>query len=243
LNKIETDLLNRLWKRRAELPSIPMRRTELSRLVPETLRLLLPIPGFADSVDAITKWSEVAKEGLGDHASEFSQHLPEIQESIILDAEAILNGDPAAKSFEEVVLAYPGFYASAAYRIAHAIHNLGLPLHARILSSHAHARTAIDIHPAAEIGHSICVDHGTGIVIGETTTIGNHLKLYQGVTLGALSVRKEMATQKRHPTIGNNVVIYANATLLGAINIGNDCVIGGNVWLTESVPNNSVIRK
>ena len=159
-----------------------------------------------------------------------------------LDAEAILKGDPAAESVDEVVSAYPGFAAIAIYRIAHEFYELSVPIFPRILSEVAHQRTGIDIHPGATIGQSFFIDHGTGIVVGETTVIGEHVKLYQGVTLGALSVDKSLSSSKRHPTIEDNVVIYSNATILGGGTIiGHDSVIGGNVWLTQSVPPFSVV--
>lgn len=173
---------------------------------------------------------------------EFMQMLPEIFEKMFTDAQAILVGDPAAKSIEEVIVAYPGFYGIAVYRIAHRFHNLAIPVFPRLLTELAHQFTGIDIHPGAEIGDFFCIDHGTGVVIGETTRIGNKVKLYQGVTLGAMSVQKNLATRKRHPTIEDNVVVYSNATILGGDTvIGHDSVIGGNVWLTKSVPPYSVV--
>jgi serine O-acetyltransferase len=170
------------------------------------------------------------------------QQLPAIYEMLNMDVKAILEGDPAAKSESEVMLTYPGFYAIARHRIAHVLYNLNIPLLPRIISEHVHTQTGIDIHPGAAIGESFCIDHGTGIVIGETTTIGNNVKIYQGVTLGALSVSKDLANQKRHPTIQDNVVIYANATILGGETvIGQDSIIGGNVWITKSVESNSKV--
>lgn len=167
----------------------------------------------------------------------FFDTIPEIRSQLLLDIEAMYNGDPAAKSKAEVIRTYPGFYAIAAYRIAHAILNLDVVLIPRIISEHAHSKTGIDIHPGARIGSHFCIDHGTGIVIGETTIIGDFVKIYQGVTIGALSVKKEDARKKRHPTIHNNVVIYAGASILGGeTEIGEGCTIGGNVWLTQSVP-------
>ena len=166
----------------------------------------------------------------------FSERLPILREWLLKDAYAILRGDPAAVSLTEVIRTYPGFYAIAVYRIAHEFFRLGVPLIPRILTEHAHNRTGIDIHPAAVIGESFCIDHGTGVVIGETVEIGAQVKIYQGVTLGALSVKKEMAQTKRHPTIEDRVVIYANATILGGETvIGHDAIIGGGVWLTKSV--------
>jgi serine O-acetyltransferase len=136
-----------------------------------------------------------------------------------------------------VIRTYPGFYAIAAYRVAHALHLQNIGGIPRVITEHAHSRTGIDIHPGAKIGDHFCIDHGSGVVIGETCVIGNHVKIYQGVTLGALSVEKSDATKKRHPTIDDGVVIYAGATILGGETVvGHDSVIGGNVWLTRSVP-------
>ncbi len=172
----------------------------------------------------------------------FFDRVPDIYAALKEDAQAIYDGDPAAESIDEVISAYPGFQAIAFYRFAHELYCMGVPIFPRILTEIAHERTGIDIHPGASIGHSLCIDHGTGIVIGETTVIGNNVKIYQGVTLGALSVAKSMQEAKRHPTIGDRVVIYSNATILGgATAIGSDSVIGGNVWLTESVPAHSVV--
>jgi len=153
------------------------------------------------------------------------------------DADAIVAGDPAAWNRSEVIRSYPGFYAIAAHRVAHALLGQGARMLARMIAAHAHRSTGIDIHPAARIGRRCCIDHGTGLVIGETAELGDDVKLYQGVTLGGLSVRKEDASVKRHPTIGDRVVIYAGATILGGDTVvGHDSVIGGNVWLTRSVP-------
>ncbi len=170
-------------------------------------------------------------------AERFMSELPTIHTTLQNDATAIASGDPAAVSVNQVIRTYPGFFAIAHYRIAHAFTRLNVPLLPRILSEYAHTRTGIDIHPGASIGANFCIDHGTGIVIGETTIVGNNVKIYQGVTLGALSVAKEMAKLKRHPTIEDHVVIYAGATILGGNTvIGSHSIIGGNVWLTESVP-------
>lgn len=172
----------------------------------------------------------------------FFNGLPLIWEKLEQDTTAMYKGDPAAKSRSEVVRTYPGFYAIAAYRIAHALHALGVQGIPRIITEHAHSKTGIDIHPAANIGDHFCIDHGTGIVIGETTVIGNHVKIYQGVTLGALSVNKEDAEKKRHPTLEDHVVVYAGATILGGeTTIGEGSVVGGNVWLTSSIPPHSKI--
>jgi len=172
----------------------------------------------------------------------FFQIIPALYQELIKDANTILQFDPAAVSVEEVLVAYPGFYATAIYRISHQLHKLGVTILRRIFTEYAHSKTGIDIHPSAEIGSSFFIDHGTGIVIGETTTIGNHVKIYQGVTLGALNVSKEKASTKRHPTIEDNVIIYSGATILGGNTVvGHDSVIGGNVWLTYSVLPNSIV--
>jgi serine O-acetyltransferase len=172
----------------------------------------------------------------------FLARLPEVHERSLEDAAAILAGDPAAESLDEVIAAYPGFLAIATHRIAHVIHLLGVPLVPRLMAEVAHSRAGIDIHPGASIGRRFCIDHGTGVVIGETAVIGDDVKLYQGVTLGALSVAKSLAGTKRHPTIGDRVVIYANATVLGGDTVvGADSVIGGNVFLTASVPPGSLV--
>ncbi len=170
--------------------------------------------------------------------------LPEVLSTLEADARAILEGDPAARSYDEVVLTYPGFYAIAMYRVAHLLHTLGLPLLPRLLTEFAHEKTGIDIHPGATIGRRFCIDHGTGVVVGETTHIGNGVKLYQGVTLGALTVEKALADSKRHPTIEDEVVIYAGATILGGTTVvGHHSLVAGNAWLTQSVPPNSVVSR
>ncbi len=172
----------------------------------------------------------------GTTSKRFMEMVPGIYSDLTKDAEAILQGDPAATCLYEVIRAYPGFYAIAAYRVAHGLHLLGIPLLPRVITEFAHAKTGIDIHPAAEIAPYFCIDHGTGIVIGETTVIGPHVKIYQGVTLGALSIDKTMAMNKRHPTIEEHVVIYAGATILGGDTIiGHHSIIGGNVWLIKSI--------
>lgn len=170
-------------------------------------------------------------------AERFVEELPTLHARIAEDVAAIENGDPAALSRAEVARTYPGVLAIAAYRVAHALYTLDVPLVPRIISAYAHGATGIDIHPGARIGRSFCIDHGTGVVVGATTVIGDRVKLYQGVTLGGLSVRKADAAVKRHPTIEDDVVIYAGATILGGQTvIGSGSVIGGNVWLTRSVP-------
>jgi serine O-acetyltransferase len=170
-------------------------------------------------------------------AAAFMNKLPDVYDELNTDLEAIVKGDPAAKSEYEVIRAYPGFYSMAFYRMAHVLHNLNIPLLPRALTEYAHSKTGIDIHPGARVGTYMFIDHGTGITIGETAVIGKHVKLYQGVTLGALSVAKDMANTKRHPTIEDHVVIYSGATILGGDTvIGHHCVVGGNVWLTNSLP-------
>jgi serine O-acetyltransferase len=203
-------------------------RDALDRSATELRSLLRPLEGEIDDPTAI--------------AQAFFQSLPEIHRQLLIDAAALERGDPAAESVDEVILAYPGFLAIAVHRIAHRLRELGVPLLPRMLSEWAHERTGIDIHPGATLGHPVVIDHGTGIVIGETAEIGNNVKLYQGVTLGALSVNKNLASTKRHPTIENDVVIYANATILGGETvIGRGSVIGGNVWITSSVPPDSIV--
>lgn len=178
---------------------------------------------------------------------EFLNRLPKIMRILNTDIQAIYEGDPAAKSMAEVILCYPGFYAISIYRIAHELYSIGVPYIPRIMTEYAHEKTGIDINPGATIGEYFCIDHGTGIVIGETATIGHHVKLYQGVTIGAKSFEKDengnpVKGGKRHPDIGNHVVVYANATILGGNTvIGDHCTVGGNVWLLESLPPYSTI--
>jgi serine O-acetyltransferase len=177
-----------------------------------------------------------------DVADAFFTKLPEVYAALMNDASAILQFDPAATCVEEVITTYPGFQAIATYRLAHALHQLEVPLLPRIFTEFMHSKTGIDIHPAATIGPSFFIDHGTGVVIGATTLIGANVKIYQGVTLGALQVDKALAGKKRHPTIGDNCIIYANSTILGGRTIiGHDSVIGGNAWITESVPPFSLV--
>ncbi len=177
----------------------------------------------------------------------FFNELIDTKRILLTDIQAIYNGDPAAKSKGEIILCYPGFYAITIYRIAHILYKMKIPHVCRIMTEFAHEKTGIDINPGAEIGQSFCIDHGTGIVIGETATIGHDVKIYQGVTIGAKFFELDengypVKSGKRHPDIGNNVVIYANATILGGTTrIGNNCVIGGSVWLTESVPDNETV--
>jgi serine O-acetyltransferase len=169
--------------------------------------------------------------------NEFFSKIPEVYSALQKDVQAILDFDPAASSIEEVVAAYPGFYAISVFRLAHELYLLKIPILPRLITEYAHSQTGIDIHPGATIGSGFFIDHGTGVVIGETCLIGDNVKIYQGVTLGALQVNKELAQTKRHPTIEDNVVIYSGTTILGGKTvIGRDSIIGGNVWLTEGVP-------
>lgn len=168
--------------------------------------------------------------------------LPDIYDMLLDDAHALHAGDPAAESVDEVILAYPGFLAVAVYRVAHVLYAADVPLLPRLLTEYAHRETGIDLHPGARIGRAFAIDHGTGVVVGETTEIGERVRLFQGVTLGAVCVAKTLARTKRHPTLGDDVVVYANATILGGETvIGARSVIGGNVWLTRSVPPDSVV--
>lgn len=174
----------------------------------------------------------------------FISQIPDIQAMIMKDVEAEFDGDPAAKNMEDIILSYPGIYAIFIYRYAHALYELRVPYIPRIMTEYAHSETGIDINPGARIGEYFCIDHGTGIVIGETTVIGQHVKIYQGVTLGALSTRagQALAGAKRHPTIEDNVVIYANTTVLGGETvIGENAVVAGNTFVTKSIPANSKV--
>lgn len=172
----------------------------------------------------------------------FLEKLPSVLEKLNQDAEYILENDPASNSIEEVYLAYPGFYAIAIYRLSHELYLLDLLLFSRLMSEYAHRITGTDIHAGATIASPFFIDHATGIVIGETTVIEKHVKIYQGVTLGALSVNKDMKNSKRHPTVEKNVCIYANATILGGnTTIGKNSIIGGNTWITKSIPFNSIV--
>ncbi len=177
-------------------------------------------------------------------ALSFLDSLPDIQELVFKDVEAELQGDPAAGSMEDIIFSYPGIYAIYVYRIAHVLYESDVPFIPRIMTEHAHSKTGIDINPGAKIGEYFFIDHGTGIVIGETTEIGSHVKIYQGVTLGALSTMKGQALSgtKRHPTIEDNVVIYANTTILGGETVvGKNSIVAGNAFVTESIPENTKV--
>ena len=199
-------------------------------LIENDLRKMLKLqqPGQAKRIDQIS--------------TRFFKKMPEIYRLLWLDAQAIYEGDPAAESVDEVISAYPGFFAIYTYRIAHEFYLSDIPVFPRMLTEFAHHQTGIDIHPGASIGESFFIDHGTGVVIGETTIIGKNVKIYQGVSLGALSVQKNMSKIKRHPSIEDNVIIYSNATILGGGTVvGHDRIIGGNVWLTASVAPYSIV--
>jgi serine O-acetyltransferase len=225
------DLLGILFPNFASKPVIDelefRRRIEMLKI---ELLQILSRDGTGEEVDS--QWQSEA----------FFEALPGIYESIQMDIDAMFAGDPAAKTREEVIRSYPGFYAIAAYRVANALFKIGVNTIPRMITEHAHSKTGIDIHPGATIGNYFCIDHGTGVVIGETTVIGEHVKIYQGVTLGALSVNKEDAMVKRHPTIEDYVVIYAGATILGGNTVvGHHSIVGGNVWLTKSIPPESKV--
>lgn len=177
-------------------------------------------------------------------SKEFFNKLPNTFKNLLEDANAFMNSDPAASCVEEIILSYPGFYALSVYRLAHILYLEKVPVLPRIMGEHAHSKTGIDIHPGAKIGKNFFIDHGTGIVIGETSEVGDNVKIYQGVTLGALYVERKLRETKRHPTIEDNVIIYAGSTILGGKTvIGHDTIIGGNVWLTESVLPHSVVYR
>ena len=174
----------------------------------------------------------------------FFEQLPELQRLLLTDVQAGFDGDPAAKSKEEIIFSYPGLFAIYVYRLAHVLYKEEIPFIPRVMSEYAHGRTGIDINPGATIGEYFFIDHGTGVVVGETTEIGNNVKLYQGVTLGALSTRmgQQLANVKRHPTIRDNVTIYSNSTVLGGETVvGENTIIGGNTFITESIPANTKV--
>lgn len=249
---MDQKFLQRLYQAHQACPECPSPAT-VAEFFTDLLGTLFPNftkMQFADAEALVLHASQLKQQllhlvhqGAGQGLSEgeavteqFFDRLPHIYEQLQQDASAMYEGDPAAESRSEVIRTYPGFYAIAAYRMGHALHCLGVKTIPRMMTEHAHSRTGIDIHPAAHIGNHFFIDHGTGVVIGETAEIGDHVKIYQGVTLGALSVSKEDARKKRHPTIGDRVVIYAGATILGGnTHIGSDSVIGGNVWVTRSV--------
>ncbi|SMO47025.1 serine O-acetyltransferase [Chryseobacterium rhizoplanae] len=193
---------------------------------------------LSEQINAVTGGQDSTEK----QVNQFFESLPNLYDQLVLDAKSIVEFDPAADSLEEVYLAYPGFFATYVYRISHQLWSQKVKIVPRVISEYAHSKTGIDIHPGATIGKSFFIDHGTGIVIGETTVIGNNVKIYQGVTLGALNVSKEKAHQKRHPNIEDDVIIYSGATILGGeTTIGRESIIGGNVWITQDVPANSLV--
>lgn len=177
-------------------------------------------------------------------AKQFFEILPSVYWNLLDDADTFMKSDPAARCVEEVILCYPGYSCLAVHRMAHELYRLSVPVLPRVMSEYVHGLTGIDIHPGATIGKNFFIDHGTGIVIGETTRVGNNVKIYQGVTLGALYVEKKLSDTKRHPTIEDNVIVYAGSTILGGNTVvGHDTIIGGNVWLTESVMPHSIVYR
>jgi len=247
-------LLNQRMHYRHKLPSRP----DAGRFIDQLMRLLFPVTQDCQSAShdveetyqrlqeqllcLLAPLANALPDAPATITERFFDELPTVYDQLLLDAHAITDNDPAAVGLEEVIAVYPGFYAIAVYRIARQLLQQNVPLLPRMLTEYAHGQTGIDIHPGATIGNSFFIDHGTGVVIGETCIIGANVKIYQGVTLGATYVAKSMAQKKRHPTIENNVVIYANATILGGSTVvGHDSVIGGNVWLTASVEPHSLV--
>ncbi len=255
---MDQTFLDKLYQQHEDCPTCPSPKL-ISQFFDDLLETLFPEVGMRSFMskkelsihlqkleltldELLTRNPIGIKPDLVDTARFFFEQLSQIHEAIWQDIRATYEGDPAAKSISEIVRTYPGFYAIAAYRIANALHLLGVKIIPRIITEHAHSKTGIDIHPGATIGRHFCIDHGTGVVIGETTVIGDRVKVYQGVTLGALSVDKRDAETKRHPTIEDEVVIYAGATILGGDTvIGRGTTVGGNVWITRSLPPNSKV--
>jgi serine O-acetyltransferase len=242
-------------KLRAESKHLPINRIELEDALNTLIhRVLFPICDLEKSREKkLYYFYSVLVENISaltDRATaetmvdKFISQLPELQEKLYNEAAVYYENDPAAKSIEEVILTYPGFFAQVVYRISHEFYKMNTPIIPRLFSEYAHSKVGVDINPGAQIGQAFYIDHGTGIVFGETTIIGNNVKIYQGVTLGALFVTKGLANEKRHPTIEDNVVIYAGATILGGQTvIGHDSIIGGNAWLTKSVVPYSLVQQ
>jgi serine O-acetyltransferase len=237
-----------------EVPSL----AKTHKFVNDTIDLLFPIRADkgATLLQLEAKWEDLQSQfrdlltplqpmldkPVEELTTELFGYIPALHDKLLKDAQTFLKFDPAAKCCEEVILCYPGYFAIAIYRLSHELYKMKIPVLPRVISEYAHTKTGIDIHPGATIGSKFFIDHGTGIVIGETTIIGNSVKIYQGVTLGALYVGKELSDKKRHPTIEDNVIIYAGSTILGGETIiGHDTVIGGNTWLTESVAPFSIV--
>ncbi len=239
-----------IYNRNIQMPRLYIHRKEVTQWVEDVYQWMfltdkkLYEPAFfkveamrleAQLHDILKKLSEATHEVCCSSERVF-QEIEIVHAMLFSDLEAIFEFDPAAKSKEEIVLSYPGFFAISIYRIAHILWQLNVPVIPRIISEHVHGKTGIDIHPGATIGSRFFIDHGTGIVIGETAVIGNNVKLYQGVTLGALTVKKTEAEIKRHPTLQDNVTVYANATILGGTTvIGHHSLVGGNAFITGSV--------
>ena len=227
---------------------IPIDKRKLEETIETLFALMFPIGRNADEERVRQKLLDTADVLIhnisGITSAEFAEEsvflffesLPDIVSRLLEDADTYLQSDPAAKSLEEVIITYPGFFALSVHRIAHKLHTLGVPLLPRLFSEYAHSKVGIDIHPGATIGKNLFLDHGTGIVIGETTEIGDNVKIYQGVTLGAMFLEKKLSEVKRHPSVQDNVIIYSGATILGGHTvIGHHSVIGGGAWLTQSV--------
>lgn len=228
--------------------NIPIDKIKVEGIVEEFYNLMFPLTSQLDVELIHAKLVMVAdvlihaiseitsKEFAKEVVEKFFEDFPTIQKRLAIDAQCYVDNDPAAKSIEEVILTYPGFFALSIHRIAHKLHQLDVPLIPRLFAEYAHSKVGIDIHPGAKIGENLFLDHGTGIVIGETSVVGNNVKIYQGVTLGALYLEKKLSSTKRHPTVEDNVVIYAGATILGGNTvIGHHSTIGGGAWITKSV--------
>lgn len=229
--------------------NIPFRfKEQVEEFAKELFYYVLESPNIQEALlknimDSLFNISQVLDCGICDQNWKlFVLELNQLKPKLQLDAEAAYKNDPAAKSLKEVYLAYPGFYAITMYRISHILWNLSIPILPRMISEYTHGVTGTDIHPGATIGESFFIDHATGVVIGETSTIKNNVTIYQGVTLGGIKVDKALSNTKRHPTINDNVTIYANATILGGdVIIGENSIVGANVWITKSIPENSIV--
>jgi serine O-acetyltransferase len=210
-----------------------------------TIGQLKQLVAYVQSVVFPDYYPSVEKPEVLDLPDEFYTQLPEVARLIQTDVDAVLHNDPAVTDRGEVILSYPLPFAMVHYRTAHVLYRLGVPRIPRMLTELAHSRTGIDIHPAAQIGDHFCIDHGTGVVIGETTIIGSHVVLYQGVTLGAKNFEYDEEGRPkdlpRHPILEDHVTVYSNTSILGRVRIGHDTIIGGNVWLTRDVPANSIV--
>lgn len=259
---MSSKLAHFLHRERYQAATIVMNIPQVRQSVDELICLLFPQRGcqgagglentesrllelkrrFNSYLEALIPLDNTLQNDGNERVEKFFESFTEIATKLDADVAAAYAGDPAAYSKEEIIITYPGFYAVCIYRFAHVLHELKVPLLPRLMSEYAHEKTGIDIHPGAKIGESFFIDHGTGVVIGETCIIGKNVKIYQGVTLGALSVKKKMQSIKRHPTIESDVVIYANSIILGGETVvGRGSVIGGNVWLTTSIDPGTVV--